>query len=1329
MDLLDYQKSGNAYGAEINPYPKFSLLKGKIPTIPGIYSYPYNFNEDLIAFVGESYYAFKHKLVTSNGMIVDDPTADLIKALNQGAYSILPGAGFRYDPFRQSVGCVPFMIKGVDLILLKNAWGPISGLSYNVPHHTDKFFNFTEPGSYDLPMNYRLSFPSAPLNKFAFSSLKSSPYGSGGGEEVIPGNEGYVNYKPYGTLYPGGYPTSQQAAPIDKQGFDLNLKVFDFKAEQYISIFSQIPNSPYLEGGGMDFANEEVAKERYSEIFSKHSLNFASLFVGMVKKPEGYVYSVKDLPFFNSATNFKSSRIMHFDILKSPYAYDRIVQRSGEKDEEPNPKGQHYEDHMVGSTPQEKNKECKAIVYQILSGVEKQMFEDCNYDVEPSFMVKKYTKIKTVIDGGVFKETVQDVMMPFPHGIPQKEGIHPYNTTPHRMFANVKPVYNYLNIEAENGFSKMHELSLPNVYALLQDNVADPSLGLGDIDPGENFLYQFAFDHEAMMDLYSELAQKGSKCTPFKDMLAASQRNKIMYFPTSDPLEVVDSIKKALPMYNEVSFDILVNANGSAREEISRTHIIPGEAGPPLVLKDFMRSLITLQHGPKAAYEVEKLKASELYGGKGIGSYPSLATINAREGAMYRSVEAMADYFAYTPPEDRTEHRAVQYPSTFPEAPHLRNINIGYDPQNYRFSLEKWFQYYSNFLNEESVFNAPIEGLDTPLNYGLKLIDDSKFASYYREFGDWAYLNTMFKAPSEKNTFGALKIGETISNLRSIFANNMRRMDGIFSKKPGYSEPLMYMIEKYDHEDNPIQTIFIPHFTSQTSSPHLTGEFEYSDDNLMNEPKIKKVTFIDSQVKYGKVYKYKIFQFRVVVGSQYRYVFANDKWTDTIAKSSGFGRKFDLDTLMSAKRTKYPDNPIGTTDAINPPKSFDSATLLDLATGTGMPGIDVGGLVDLIGSGGGDDSDSDSEVTLDDLSNPTGDYNLVLGGGDSAATADLKVGTNVPFETPFQYYSKTNSQIAEQTHNGLTSVWGGIQATAESMDSEDQWFDALGLTDKMAIFKSIIYPKITIEVVPYYEQTAIITDFPPIPPNVNFDPLIGKGSKMLLTFEHQTGDREEAPIVLQSEDRYIFDAVRKSQGKFEKKEDGSFVHPSIRFKSDDFPKAYQVFRLNSAPTAIQEFANNKIKTLMLEDATAYEEDFVPNVTYYYMFRTVDVHDAVSNPSPVYAVTMVYDSGVYYPIVEEYNFPKTEAGFLKKNFKQYLKIDASLLQKRINKEESMITDQSSVTNLPVLGIPEKKIWNYKKFKFRIRSKHTGKLIDLNVKYKTNHTEPEKPLKGC
>ena len=137
-----------------------------------------------------------------------------------------------------------------------------------------------------------------------------------------------------------------------------------------------------------------------------------------------------------------------------------------------------------------------------------------------------------------------------------------------------------------------------------------------------------------------------------------------------------------------------------------------------------------------------------------------------------------------------------------------------------------------------------------------------------------------------------------------------------------------------------------------------------------------------------------------------------------------------------------------------------------------------------------------------------------------------------------------------------------------------------------------------------------------------------------------------------------------------------------------------------------------------------------------MFRSIDVHDNPSNPSPVYQVEMVENSGVVYPLVSIYQFPSPSLGLKAKSFRKHLKIDAQSLQGLVNLEKSLLEDSDTayhpLNQKVILGTKEKGIFTTdgtKKFKFRIRSKHTGKILDLNIAFRTRQPVPTEDIVGC
>ena len=92
-----------------------------------------------------------------------------------------------------------------------------------------------------------------------------------------------------------------------------------------------------------------------------------------------------------------------------------------------------------------------------------------------------------------------------------------------------------------------------------------------------------------------------------------------------------------------------------------------------------------------------------------------------------------------------------------------------------------------------------------------------------------------------------------VQKVRTLdYCIGIHEVDGeVFSGKRCYNETLMYRVEKYDGSSNtgaPLQTIYVP-----------------------NSQEIDTFQYIDTQVKYNKVYTYVIYTYQIV-GTKYSYI-------------------------------------------------------------------------------------------------------------------------------------------------------------------------------------------------------------------------------------------------------------------------------------------------------------------------------------------------------------------------------------------------------------------------------------------------------------------------
>ena len=335
--------------------------------------------------------------------------------------------------------------------------------------------------------------------------------------------------------------------------------------------------------------------------------------------------------------------------------------------------------------------------------------------------------------------------------------------------------------------------------------------------------------------------------------------------------------------------------------------------------------------------------------------------------------------------------------------------------------------------------------------------------------------------------------------------------------------------------------------------------------------------------------------------------------------------------------------------------------------------------------------------------------------------------------------------------------------------------------EMLAIFDAICEADVRLVEVPIYKQLVSVSDFPPAPPEVDIVPLNDMENKIKINFYPGTVGRELEPIIINSTDIYKFNKNRISQKRdvfvsVEKvtemmgllsptdaskaaiadlQEDIStaqfgpeyYVEPKIIFKSDDFVNRYDIFRIDKAPQSYRDFEGHFLKTLIPKDQSSYTDEIQENKKYYYTFRSMDVHDNISNPSPVYEVEIVENSGVYYPIISIYEFKNEQQNFKSKPFKRFLKIDAAPARSEINVGALENYDGVTEDKLDwlLLGqgdtqlLPSGQLFNYitldgeekgdRKFKFRLKSKHTGKILDLNVKFKLRRGKVNENIPTC
>ena len=319
------------------------------------------------------------------------------------------------------------------------------------------------------------------------------------------------------------------------------------------------------------------------------------------------------------------------------------------------------------------------------------------------------------------------------------------------------------------------------------------------------------------------------------------------------------------------------------------------------------------------------------------------------------------------------------------------------------------------------------------------------------------------------------------------------------------------------------------------------------------------------------------------------------------------------------------------------------------------------------------------------------------------------------FERPFQSFFFFNASGVD-TFNFLDSqvkpgtdyfykvytysiVIGSDYRYSRTKESADLDINLLGVE---------IENNVSLKIVENLIQTTqtFIASRPPIYPEVSFRSYIGENKKIQILFQDRSDLIQAMPVSLSAQEVERMTKLRTAQG----------VGPSdpVKFTNDDGIKVYEVYRTTTPPENILNFSDKLWRRVTEKEIL---DKVIADTTYYYMFRSVDNHGNISNPSGTFELTLM--GGVSpFLIINDYVYPSAEEDFLRSNkeFKRFLRIKPALQQLILKKTPELISKQTSADIFNAqLGIaPEGAVWG-KKYKIRINSIETGKKIDFNIDY--------------
>ena len=267
------------------------------------------------------------------------------------------------------------------------------------------------------------------------------------------------------------------------------------------------------------------------------------------------------------------------------------------------------------------------------------------------------------------------------------------------------------------------------------------------------------------------------------------------------------------------------------------------------------------------------------------------------------------------------------------------------------------------------------------------------------------------------------------------------------------------------------------------------------------------------------------------------------------------------------------------------------------------------------------------------------------------------------------------------------------------------------------------------EELPSPHKTTIVLDSPPLPPEIEIVPILNQPHDLIFNIKDKLGSEFIFPNYIGQFDSFQYSTTLKSQ--LDNRVNLSFDEESrldietnkIFFNSDEPTESYEIYSLNYQPTTFKEFDGN-----MLTEVKGPNNSIILSLPYnqkkYFTFRAIDYHDNMSTPTNVYQVEIKENSGAVYPVIELLDLEEGKTKKLNDNTEQITektKTGKRFVLLKLNEQQSYYEppeDASSAFEVKdvALGVAENSAFNSdKKFKIRIKSKKTGKMVDINLNF--------------
>lgn len=350
--------------------------------------------------------------------------------------------------------------------------------------------------------------------------------------------------------------------------------------------------------------------------------------------------------------------------------------------------------------------------------------------------------------------------------------------------------------------------------------------------------------------------------------------------------------------------------------------------------------------------------------------------------------------------------------------------------------------------------------------------------------------------------------------------------------------------------------------------------------------------------------------------------------------------------------------------------------------------------------------------------------------------------SNVPFGYQATTYQETSSQQTQQTRQQIAPP---TRSPKKSKKDFYGWKKPSNPTEKMEQFYLDHLLEIMIEMGydlfiyqpmifrdRLFNELAVVSDFPPPPPQVEIDGMMGVDNRIFLRFNSSIAEFKAKPQIIQESDIEIFNKNVIAQ----KLKD---LEEPMYFDGDDRIQYFQIFKTDSHPYSYEDFkdkyflvsttfknnkndVDNETCDVLKANHSSYLDTIRPNQKYYYMFRSIDIHGNISNPTELYELEMINADGTIYPVIRVVEFKKKNLTTPAKSAKRFVHIMPNIMQTVFNEEQSGFYNENDepiesaqiIKDRINLGLTEERVWN-KQYRLKIRSRSTGKIVEVDFSF--------------